>query len=219
MAKRGYHHGNLRAALVAAGLTEIARSGPETFSLREVARRAGVSPTAVYRHFADKDELLTAIAAECDERITQALTAAIAAAPSADPLERFRATGIAYVQFAIANPEHFRALCIPGLAERLPVAQQRARPAWATVERDKLATAQANNQLSLVPLDDVMLAAQATTHGLAMMIVEGRLGVVDAARATELAVAVTRALGVGFLPRYEAWRDPRGNVQIPPSRR
>lgn len=217
--KRAYHHGNLRAALVAAGLHEVARSGPETFSLREVARRAGVTPTAVYRHFASKDDLLAAIAAECDDRISAIMAAAIAAAPADDPLERFRATGIAYVRFAVAHPAHFRALCIPGLAARLPAAQLRAHTDRVADERAALAAAQAANQFSLLPLDDAMLAAQALVHGLAMMIVEGRLGDVDDARATALAIAATRAIGVGFVPRAAAWRDPlAGDLVVPANR-
>ena len=214
-AKRAYHHGNLREALIAAGLKELARSGQADFSLREVARRVGVAPTAVYRHFAAKDDLLAAIASECADRIAQMMMEAVAATPADDPLERFRATGIAYVRFAVAHPEHFRILNLPGLLERVSSDKLAQHQAWQAAEREILARAQANNQFSLIPLDEALLAAEALTHGLAMMIVEGRLGDVDEARATELAIVATRALGVGFLPRYEAWTDPRGHVQVP----
>ncbi len=213
--KRAYHHGNLREALIAAGLKELARSGPSEFSLREVARRVGVAPTAVYRHFAAKDDLLAAIAGECADRIAITMQEAVAAAPADDPLERFRATGIAYVRFAVAHPEHFRVLGIPGLLERVPPDKLAAQQAWQAAEREVLARAQAHHQFSLIPLDEALLAASALVHGLAMMIVEGRLGEVDEGRATELAIIATRALGVGFLPRYEAWTDPRGRVRVP----
>ena len=61
-AKRAYHHGNLRAVLLEAGVALIGNVGPKGFTIREVARRAGVSHNAPYRHFRDKEELLAAIA-------------------------------------------------------------------------------------------------------------------------------------------------------------
>nr|MBA3541734.1 TetR/AcrR family transcriptional regulator [Deltaproteobacteria bacterium] len=106
---RRYHHGNLRETLVKVALRAIAEDGLEGFTLREVARRAGVSAPAVYRHFADKDDLLVAVASECAERLAAVMVEAVERAP-AHPLERFRATGIAYVRFAVAHPEHFRAI-------------------------------------------------------------------------------------------------------------
>ena len=74
--KRAYHHGNLRAALVEAALHAIAEHGPDGFTLRDVARRAGVSPAAPYRHFQDKDGLFAAVVAECADRLGQMVTAA-----------------------------------------------------------------------------------------------------------------------------------------------
>src|SRR5438552_5774014 len=116
-AKRRYHHGNLRAALVKATLRAIAEDGPDGFTLRDVARRAGVSPAAPYRHFKDKDELLAAVAGECATRMAETIDAAVAQAMP-HPLDRFRRVGIAYVQFAHSHPEHFRALAIPNVAAR-----------------------------------------------------------------------------------------------------
>ena len=105
--RKQYHHGNLREALIKAGLRAVAEDGPEGFSLRGVATRAGVTPPAVYRHFADKDELLAAIAAECNERLSTVVAASLERASGEDALARFRQVGIAYVQFAVANPERF----------------------------------------------------------------------------------------------------------------
>src|ERR1043166_9611825 len=109
MAKRAYHHGNLRAALVKATLRAIAEDGPEGFTLRDVARHAGVSPAAPYNHFADKNELLAAVAGECVDRLAATIETSVAEA-SDDVLDRFRHVGIACVQFAAAHPEHFRAM-------------------------------------------------------------------------------------------------------------
>lgn len=199
--KRAYHHGNLRAALVQATLRAIAEDGPEGFTLRDVARRAGVSPAAPYRHFKDKDELLAAVAAECAERLGQMVSAAVAEAPPNEPLAQFRQVGIANVAFAVAHPEHFRALNVPGIASRLPEEQQRRLEAWHDDQRRALAAAQEAGVIAKIPLDDLVLAAAALVHGLSHMIVEGQLGEVSPARARELAIAATGVFGVGLMPR------------------
>jgi len=214
MAKQAYHHGNLRAALIAAALKAIGEEGPEKFTLRDVARRAGVSAAAVYRHFRDKDDLLIAVAVDCEERIGAAMAEALAHA-SEDPLERFRATGIAYVTFAVDHPEHFRALSIPGLFERVPAEMQARAAEREAKQRRSIVEAQANGQIAQLPIADVQLTAEVVVAGLAHMIVEGRLGAVDRTRALELAIAVTRVLGVGFVPRPEALEDPRDQVVVP----
>jgi len=198
--RRGYHHGNLRSALITAALRAIAVHGPEGFTLRDVARRAGVSAAAPYRHFRDKDELLAAVASECLARLGAVVAAAVAAAPP-DPLEQFRANGIAYVQFAAAHPEHFRAMTIPGLVARLPAAEQQQLAEVRAEQRRALAAAQDAGLIAAIPLDELLLSANALVHGLAHVIVEGQLGAVDAARATELAIVATRTLGIGLVPR------------------
>jgi AcrR family transcriptional regulator len=216
--KRAYHHGNLREALIAAALKEVARSGPEAFSLRSVARRAGVSPPAVYRHFADKDALLAAVAVDCSERISAAMRDAVANAPD-DPLERFRATGIAYVQFAVEHPEHFRAMSSPGLAAHTPQLQRLRFEARDREERESLVRAQQAGKIAAVPIEELMLAASSIVHGLAQLIVEGRLGDVDVAAARRFALSVTAVLGAGLTPRAEAYDDPRGVLTLPATRK
>lgn len=98
----GYHHGALRPALIAAAEELIVERGVEGFSLRETARRAGVSPAAPAHHFGDMRGLLTAIATAGFEGLCAALEAADAAA-GPDRTERVRAQGIAYVRYALAN--------------------------------------------------------------------------------------------------------------------
>jgi AcrR family transcriptional regulator len=102
--ERRYHHGNLRQALIEAGLAELEAGERGDVSLRELARRVGVSANASYRHFADKEALLVALAAEGFRRFG----AAQAAAARSHPAESFRAAGRAYVDFARANPALFR---------------------------------------------------------------------------------------------------------------
>jgi AcrR family transcriptional regulator len=208
--KRAYHHGNLRAALVQATLRAIAEDGPDGFTLRDVARRAGVSPAAPYRHFRDKDELLAAVAAECAERLSQLVAASVAEGSPDDPLARFRQEGIALAEFAVAHPEHFRALNIPGISSRLPEEQQQRLRGSREDLRRALAAAQEAGAVAKLPLDDLLLAAGSLVHGLGHFIVEGQLGEVSIERARQLAVAVTGVLGVGLIPRAPG--DP---VQLP----
>jgi AcrR family transcriptional regulator len=197
---RSYHHGNLRAALIEATLRAIAEDGPEGFTLRDVARRAGVSAAAPYRHFRDKEELLAAVAGECAERLGELTERAVAAAPG-NALEQYRAAGVAYVQFVVAHPEHFRALNTPGIVALMPEEARRKWQQKQEEQRQALAAAQAAGVIAALPLADLCLAAQALMHGLGHLIVEGQLGAVTPERATELAVAVTAVLGKGLVPR------------------
>ena len=120
MAKeRPYHHGNLKTELLKAALKLISETGPRTFTLREVARRAGVSHNAPYRHFRDKDELLGAVAAEGFDRLTAAMKES--AARGKTPLDRFRLCGRGYIQFALQYPEHFQVMFdLPSSLDQYP---------------------------------------------------------------------------------------------------
>lgn len=102
---RDYHHGDLPAALRAAAVELIAEVGPNGFSLREVARRAGVSHAAPAHHFGDTQGLLTSVAAEGYRTMSQAMDEATAGAKNAR--ERLTACGKAYVRTALANPGHY----------------------------------------------------------------------------------------------------------------
>ncbi len=99
-----YHHPDLRRTLLEAAVALIGEVGPRAFTLREVARRAGVSHNAPYRHFASKDELLVAVAAEGFERMTAVMENAMK--PGKSPLERLQLCGCGYVEFALRWPQH-----------------------------------------------------------------------------------------------------------------
>lgn len=205
--KRSYHHGNLRAALVTAGMRALADHGIEGVSLRDVARRAGVTPPAVYRHFQDKDQLIDAIAAECMDRLYATTADAIAEA-SDHPLARFRHAGIAYVQFAVEHPDYFRVIGTPGLRKRLSPELRARLDAMDETQRADIMAAQKAGLIADIPIDELMLAANALVHGLAHRIVSGELGDVSPARAKKLAIAATGALGAGFIPRETPAHDP-----------
>jgi AcrR family transcriptional regulator len=99
--------------LLGAAIKLIAEVGPAAFTLREVARRAGISHNAPYRHFRDKDELLAAVATEGFECLAEALTRAVnstRAGRGPRSLQRLRASGLGYVQFALRSPEHLQVM-------------------------------------------------------------------------------------------------------------
>lgn len=123
-AKGRHHHGALRDALLAAVAEIVLERGPEAVTLRECARRAGVSHSAAAPHFGDKRGLLTAFAMEGEGRLAAAMRAALAALPEgAGPSERLAATGRGYIAFAGANPAHFRLMFRSELIDR-------GDPAW-----------------------------------------------------------------------------------------
>lgn len=114
-----HHHGALRRALLDAVAEVVLEAGPEAVTLRECARRAGVSHSAATPHFGDKRGLLTAFAHEGSERLRAAMEAATAALPeAADAEARLAATGRGYIAFARANPGHFRLMFRSDLLDR-----------------------------------------------------------------------------------------------------
>lgn len=170
-----YHHGNLRAALVEAG-AELARSsGPDGVVLREVARRTGVSHNAAYRHFADRDELLSEIATVASDQLEQAMQRRLDEVSETDPARRararLRATGRAYVEFALAEPGLFTvAFC--------PIDGESSGPdhaaAYALLGQvlDELVSAGALSPEARTGADVVCWSA---VHGLSVLLLDGPL--------------------------------------------
>jgi AcrR family transcriptional regulator len=107
--KKEYHHGRLRQALIDAAVEVIASAGIDALNLRELATRVGVTAGAPYHHFANRGELLAAIAEEGFEKFTAALIAERDAAPD-DAASRLEALGRGYLSFAISHPGHFRVM-------------------------------------------------------------------------------------------------------------
>jgi len=111
---RGYHHGNLKEALIRAALELIAKKGPAGFTFAEAARFAGVSPAAPYRHFRDRDELLADVARRGFEAFANALEKAWnGGAP--EPFAAFERLGKAYLEFARAEPAYYSAMFEAGV--------------------------------------------------------------------------------------------------------
>jgi AcrR family transcriptional regulator len=110
-----YHHGDLRAALIAAARHILETEGREALSLRATARAAGVSQAAPYHHFASKEALLAGVAAQGFDELSEAMSVRMAGETMANA--RLNATGVAYVAFAVANPELF-ALMFGGVTQK-----------------------------------------------------------------------------------------------------
>lgn len=108
--RRSYHHGDLRHALVEEALRLAAEGGPEAVTVREVARRVGVSSGAPFRHFPDRTTLLTAVAEEAMKRFRQEILRALEAAGGKGPLDRLRAIGSAYLRWAVRHPTFFEVI-------------------------------------------------------------------------------------------------------------
>lgn len=130
--RRGYHHGNLRQALVEAALGLIAESGPSGFTFAEAARAAGVSPAAPYRHFKDLDALLSEVARQGFERFTDRLEAAFdKGGPS--PMRAFEAVTAAYLTYAREERAAWATMFAPGA--RPPAVAEAADRALGVLRR------------------------------------------------------------------------------------
>jgi AcrR family transcriptional regulator len=139
MSKRGYHHGNLRQALVEAALALIEETGPQGFTLSEAAKAADVTPAAVYRHFAGREDLIAEVARQGYEIFAALMEYAYDdGKPSA--LAAFEATGRAYLAFARKYPAHYQAMFESGLSVNTsPELAHVANKAGAVLEKAAVA--------------------------------------------------------------------------------
>ncbi|SFE07200.1 TetR/AcrR family transcriptional regulator [Roseivivax sediminis] len=135
MGKRGYHHGNLRQALVEAALELIEEKGPTGFTLSEAAKQAGVTPAAVYRHFDGREDLIAEAARQGYEIFSDLMEYAYESGqPSA--LAAFEATGRAYLAFARKYPGHYIAMFESGISvNRSADLAAVANRSWGVLER------------------------------------------------------------------------------------
>ena len=169
----GYHHGNLREALLEQGLALLEETGSQDFSLRELARRVGVSANATYRHFANKEDLARAMAAEGIRRFAAAQQESWQRA-SGSVSEKFLATGCAYVHFARQHPSLFRLMFGRFVAEHrseeFAVASEQAFTALRLGVSAALGLEPASEQATLAAYN-----AWAVVHGFSYLILDGQL--------------------------------------------
>jgi AcrR family transcriptional regulator len=180
--KATYHHGDLRAALVRAAIDLLEESGETELSLRAVARRAGVSPAAPYRHYADREALVSAVAAVGYRELAERLAAAHASPSTPGQLA---SVATAYVQFALERPALFRIMfgepCDRDNDERVAATAAVSQYVRAIVERT-------------FPQSDaeaLATAVWALVHGLAFLHLDGKL---DASTPSVVAERIAAAI-------------------------
>lgn len=198
--KPHYHHGDLRRALLDASLALITEEGFGALSLREVARRAGVTHAAPYRHFADKEALLVAVAEEGFRVMTARMKERMARETTPDG--RLRACGVAYVLFAMENPSHFRVMFGPHFTQP----PQLGPPGGDTDAFGLLVDSITEGQRTGVFREGeprvLALTCWSLVHGLGSLLVDRKLefaGVTSVSRAEALAEEQTRLLLLGLM--------------------
>ena len=182
--QRPYHHGDLRRVLIDAALELVGEGGPDAVSVREAARRAGVSPGAPFRHFENRDALMNAVAEEAQRRFRAEIETALSEVPADDPLARFRHLGLAYLRWAMRNPTHFEIISSRRFFDHdraAGVSQDNAE--LIDLAERTLAEAFAQGQLRSPDLKRVQIAGRALVYGFARMNIDGhfpRWGVAEA---------------------------------------
>jgi AcrR family transcriptional regulator len=180
--KAAYHHGDLRAALVGAAMDLLEEGGEAELSLRAVARRAGVSAAAPYRHYDDREALVSAVAAVGYRELAERLAAAH---PSPSTPDELASAAVAYVQFALERPALFRIMfgqpCDRDSDERVAATAAVSLYVRGIVERT---FPQADSEA-------LATAVWALVHGLAFLHLDGKL---DAATPTVVAERITAAI-------------------------
>jgi AcrR family transcriptional regulator len=210
-----YHHGNLRKALLDAAVALIGEVGPRAFTLREAARRAGVSHNAPYRHFSSKDELLVAVAAEGFDRLAHAMREAMK--PGRSARERLELCGCGYVDFALRWPNHLLVMFdLPFAWRDCGGAEARIGEDAFEVLLDCIVAAQRSGDLPAGDPLPLAWTAWALVHGIAKLATGGNLPL-DA----EGTIAFTRAAGraiIDGLRSFPAAADSGGFAPLPGER-
>jgi AcrR family transcriptional regulator len=191
--QRGYHHGNLKEALIRAALELIAKKGPAGFTFADAARWAGVSPAAPYRHFRDRDELLSDVARRGFEQFETTLARAWQDGRP-DAVTAFDRLGRAYLEFAKNEPAFYSAMFEAGIPlDATPELRQAGDRAFAILRgASEMLVAQIPAR-TRPPALMVALHIWALTHGVASLFGRG-----DAARRT-LPMSPSELLEAGFL--------------------
>jgi AcrR family transcriptional regulator len=198
-----YHHGDLREALIDAALRALDAGTVETLTLRRLAQDAGVSHAAPYHHFPDLNALLAAVAARGFVVLREAMAAgATEAAP--EPFRRLQAAGTAYVTFAVTRPELFR-LMFSGRwkdTSRHPELKEAEEKAFADLQHMMHGAMGSRTDSDESTARPAAVAAWATVHGVATLLVDGRIelppGLEPTEAAQRLALEVTTVLGRGL---------------------
>lgn len=212
----GYHHGNLRRALVEATIQLVDSRGTDGFTLRAAAKLAGVSDGAPYHHFADKEALLAAVAEEGFVLLHDEMRRSAERAPK-DGRNQSWAMGVAYVLFAARHPARFRLMFGPlGQGPRRHPELARAATKAAGLVKQSLARATTSDEREAPR--EAWLAAWALVHGLSVLAVDGHLGATGKSprRLERLVLATMQSLDAPGRPNrdHEEVGVPRSGRQL-----
>jgi AcrR family transcriptional regulator len=203
-AKRAYHHGDLKDQLVAAAEAIILERGVEGFTLREAARRAGVSPAAPAHHFGDAKGLLAEVALRGYREFGDALAEGDARGGS-DPAARLREQGLAYVRFALAQPARFRLMFSHGYYDHDAYPGLRATSARAfTILESAVRSAMKVTDGEMLPADayGFLLANWSIVHGFAHLVLGGEFApIIDAYGGKKSIVDLFLPATLNYLPK------------------
>ncbi|MCW2663518.1 MAG: hypothetical protein JWP83_4670 [Mycobacterium sp.] len=172
--KKGYHHGALHSALIEASIALAREGGPDQVILREAARAAGVSHSAAYRHFADREALLAEVSRFARNELAAQMRRRVNRAT--DPRKRLRAVGTAYIDFAISEPGLFRTAFTshPATAGDEPTHTTAGAEPYEVLGQ-VLDEAQAAGLLDARLRPGAEIAAWSAVHGLAGLLLDGPL--------------------------------------------
>ncbi|WP_206956534.1 TetR/AcrR family transcriptional regulator [Trinickia acidisoli] len=201
--KHTYHHGDLKRALRATASTLMEERGVHAVSLREIAQAAGVSHTAVYRHYADKEALLADLAESGFRELHETMQRAVRAAKSG-PVRQLQAIGLAYVRYGVRQP-HVLQLMFGGI-----IADRQSYPslieagdALARVLADVVKAGQSAGVFRSTKTEDLTLTAWSLVHGLTLLICGGQVRGAQQPALVERAARRSVALLIEGLMRTE----------------
>ena len=201
----GYHHGDLRRALIGAALALVTEEQNWAFSLREVARRAGVSHNAPYNHFADKRELLAAVAAAGYDALHNKILASFSA--DNPPDKALIKSGVAYVKFGLENPAHYRLMFsseLSGAGSRPDAVLEAADRTRSVLESILRRGAHQGVFVSTMKREEelqaAVLTAWSSVHGLTMLALD-RLPAIPRKSLDHLAEKLSRIVCQGMMRR------------------
>jgi AcrR family transcriptional regulator len=204
--RTAYHHGDLRAALIAAATELVGRHGTEGFSLREAAARVGVSPSASYRHFADKADLLAAVATEGFAALARELERSggrrVRASRTPRSVAVLQAQALAYVRFALAHPTQFQVMFGPygaGSSRSVDGVGPGGKPAYQLM-RQTLDDLVRDKVIGRSSRKDAELAIWSAAHGLAGILLNRLLLDADSIRVEAAVRRVIRPVLRGLAP-------------------
>jgi AcrR family transcriptional regulator len=172
--RRRYHHGDLRQALVDAAVQLIEARGLDAVSVREVAKMAGVSPGAPFRHFTTRTALLTGVAEQAMDRLEGAIAQSLQAAADENPLMQLRAIGTGFLRWAFTNPTHFQVISARAVIDFEGSSLRRRNDVIRAKMSELMDQAAAVDLLRPGNVERYQLVARALVYGLSRMFIDGQ---------------------------------------------